>query len=117
MFGFQGLDVYRCAVKFLGVAYSLAEQVPRRNGDLAAQLRRAALSIPLNIAEDSGKGTPDRAEAGPCFAIARGSAIECAALIDALEVIDPQIATDAARARELLEGIVAMLSRMAHVGG
>jgi four helix bundle protein len=115
MFGFQGLDVYRCAVRFLGVASSLAEQVPRGHGDLADQLRRAALSIPLNIAEGSGKGTPDHADARRFFAIARGSALECAAIVDALEVIDPQSATDAAKARELLERVVAMLSRMAKV--
>ena len=29
MFGFQKLDVYRCAVTFLGVASTLAERVPR----------------------------------------------------------------------------------------
>ncbi len=59
MFGFQKLDVYRCAVTFLGVASALAERVPRRHSELADQPRRAALSVPLNIAEDSGKGTMD----------------------------------------------------------
>jgi len=29
MFGFQKLDVYRCAVTFLGVASTLAERIPR----------------------------------------------------------------------------------------
>jgi four helix bundle protein len=51
MFGFQKLDVYRCAVTFLGVASTLAERVPRGHSALADQLRRAALSVPLNIAE------------------------------------------------------------------
>ena len=55
MFGFQKLDVYRCAVTFLGVASTLAERVPRGRSALADQLRRAALSVPLNIAEGSGR--------------------------------------------------------------
>jgi hypothetical protein len=45
MFGFQKLDVYRCAVMFLGVASTLAERVPRGHSALADQLRRAALSV------------------------------------------------------------------------
>jgi four helix bundle protein len=51
-------------------------------GDLRDQLRRASSSIPLNIAEASGKtGRADRAH---FHAIARGSALECAAILDVL---------------------------------
>jgi four helix bundle protein len=74
MFGFQKLDVYRCAVAFLGVASTLAERVPRGHSALSDQLRRAALSVPLNIAEGSGKGTMEDREARRFYAIARGSA-------------------------------------------
>lgn len=112
MFGFQRLDVYRCAIEFLAVAVKLAEQAPRGYGSLADQLRRAALSVPLNIAEGSGKTTRDGAR---FYTIARGSALECAATLDVLEalgaiprrgfprVIEPK---DLAHPRALLPRIV-----------
>ena len=51
MFGFQRLDVYKAAVGFLGLACKLLSKIPRGNADLSDQLRRAALSVPLNIPE------------------------------------------------------------------
>jgi hypothetical protein len=50
MFGFQRLDVYRCAVLFLASAARLGDQAPRGYAALGEQLRRASLSLPLNIA-------------------------------------------------------------------
>ena len=115
VFGFQKLDVYRCAVRFLGVASTLAERVPRGHSALADQLRRAALSVPLNIAEGSGKGTMEDREARRFYAIARGSALECAAIVDALQALQFVLAAEAGRAHELLERIVSMLTKMTRV--
>ena len=84
MFGFQCLDVYRCAILFLGHASALAQRVPRGHATLADQLRRAALSVPLNIAEGTGKGDRDAAR---FYTIARGSALECAAILDVFEAL------------------------------
>ena len=110
MFGFQRLDVYRCSVLFLGRAAPLAERVPRGYGSLSDQLRRAALSVPLNIAEGSGK--PTERDARRFYAIARGSALECAAIVDALEALGSVPALDLAEPRELLERVVSMLSKL-----
>ena len=85
MFGFQGLDVYRCAVTFLGHAARLGSRVPRGYASLGDQLRRAALSISLHIAEGSGKPEGD---ARRFYGIARGSALECAAIVDAFEALE-----------------------------
>jgi len=116
MFGFQKLDVYRCAVTFLGAASALAERVPRGHSALADQLRRAALLVPLNIAEGSGKGTMEDREARSFYAIARGSALECAAIVDALAALRFVPGDEANGAHDLLERIVSMLTRMARVG-
>jgi four helix bundle protein len=61
MFGFQRLDAYQAATKHLGVVTRLVAKIPRGHGDLVDQLRRAALSVPLNIAEGSGKFNRDAA--------------------------------------------------------
>ena len=102
MFGFQRLDVYRSAVRFLALS-------PRGFGELTDQLRRAALSIPLNIAEGSGKGGRDAAR---YYTIARGSALECAAVLDAAEALGLTATEDLVEPRELLERIVAMLTKL-----
>jgi four helix bundle protein len=109
MFGFQKLDVYRCATEFLCSATRLSDAVPRGYSSLSDQLRRAALSIPLNIAEGSGKFSRD---ARRFYAIARGSALECAAIVDALEVVGVEVESEVGKARELLMRIVSMLTVM-----
>ena len=110
MFGFQKLDVYRCAVSFLGAAARLAEAVPRGYSSLSDQLRRAALSVPLNIAEAGGKS---EAEARRHYSIARGSALECAAIVDTFEALRFASSEELAEPRELLERVVSMLTKMA----
>jgi len=58
---FRKLDVYQTAVRFLPIAAAMADGLPPRYAAMAEQLRRASLSIPLNIAEGSGKSTgPDQ---------------------------------------------------------
>ena len=107
MFGFQRLDAYKVAVTFLGLASKLPAKIPRGHGELTDQLRRAALSIPLNIAEGSGKFNKDAAR---FYAIARGSALECAAILDAFEAMDLLDPAALRNARDLLERVVSMLT-------
>jgi four helix bundle protein len=107
---FERLDVYRCAIDFLAFAVRITTHMPRGNANLRDQLRRASSSIPLNIAEASGKtGAADRAH---FHAIARGSALECAAILDVLLRFGALTAGDAEQGKGLLSRIVAMLSKM-----
>src|SRR5262245_8942501 len=71
MLDHERLDVYQRAIEFLAIAFAVADRIPRGYASLADQLRRAAMSIPLNVAEASGKlDGPDRRR---FHAVARGS--------------------------------------------
>ena len=83
--------------------------MPRGYAALGDQLRRAVVSISLNIAEGSGKFNKDSKR---FYAIARGSALEGAAILDALEIIEPALAKDLRQPRCLLDRIVGMLTKM-----
>jgi four helix bundle protein len=109
MLGFQSLDVYQCAIRILAASCTLAARIPRGYSELADQFRRAALSVPLNIAEGSGKTDRDALR---FYSTARGSALECAAVLDAMEALGFVDNQELAEARELLERTVAMLSRL-----
>ncbi|MSP62485.1 MAG: four helix bundle protein [Myxococcales bacterium] len=81
----QKLDVYRRAIEFLALASQIATSAPRGNSFLTEELNPAALSIPWNIAEGAGRfGAPDGAR---FYSIARGSAMECKAIVDAFAVL------------------------------
>jgi four helix bundle protein len=88
----------------------MADALPQRYAALADQLRRASLSIALNIAEGSGKTTgPDQRR---FYAIARGSAMECGAIVDACTALNLVEEAPAREADNVLMSVVRMLSRM-----
>ncbi len=111
MLAYQRLDVYQCAVRALALSARINDAIPKGYGMLSDQLRRAALSIVLNIAE--GAGRPSAADAARFYGMARGSAMECAAVLDACAAVglgEEEIQTEAS---ELFVRIVEMLTRMA----
>ena len=108
---YRKLDVYQLAVRFLPIAVQFAHAMPPGYGSFADQLRRASLSVPLNIAEGSGKTTaPDQRR---FYAIARGSAMECGAIVDACLILGFIDVSAANRSNEVLDSVVRMLSKMA----
>lgn len=110
MLDFERLDVYQCALRFAALSFQILENMPRGHGELTDQLKRATISIPLNIAEGAGKPTDgDRAR---YHAIARGSAMECAAIVDLLHLqslVQPAVADEA---KALLVRVVSMLTKL-----
>ena len=69
------LEVYQRAVEWAERIETLCESVSKGNHHLTDQLRRAALSISLNIAEGSGRW--HKGDKKQFYLIARGSAYEC----------------------------------------
>ena len=114
MLSYKKLDVYRCAIDLLAMAAEMLESMAktRGNGVLADQLRRAALSVPLNIAEGAGKATA--ADQRKYYVIARGSAMECGAIFDAAVVLKLLDTKKAERGERLVTRIVEMLTKMCH---
>ena len=106
-FDAERLDCYRVALEFQGVA---AKFLPRRGcGSLRDQLDRASLSIVLNIAEGVGRFSPG--EHAHFLGIARGSATECAAILDIALARGWTDAAAARHARGPLLRLVQMLTR------
>ena len=100
----ERLDVYRVSIEFAAMVPALtrATRAPLRD-----QLERAAASVSLNLAEGSGRrGVRDRLQ---FFAIAQGSAMECAAAIDLLVANRHVTLTDAMRAKQKVIRIIQMI--------
>jgi four helix bundle protein len=107
----EDLDSYQAAIEFLALTVRLMQHFPRGYSKVADQLRRAALSIPLNIAEGYGKrGRNDRAN---FYDIARGSAHECGAIFDSMKILELVDREDYNQGKALLFRIVSTLVKMA----
>ena len=77
----QQLDVYSFSKKFVLECYKLTKQLPAyEKFGMISQLRRAALSVHLNIAE--GASRKSEAERKRYYEISRGSIIEINAALD-----------------------------------
>src|SRR3954466_6157813 len=104
-------SVYQRSIEFLALALEVIAVLPtKRHPDIADQLRRAAQSQPLNIA--AGAGRPSLPEIAKHYTIARGWAMECAAILDVMRIqqtIKPQRYE---RGVDLLTSVVAMLTKM-----
>lgn len=105
-FDHEKLDVYREAIAFIAWLSNLMESAVRV-GEVKDQLDRASTSVPLNIAEGNGKYAPkDRCR---FFDIAHGSALECAAGLDALVAKGKLTMEQVRPGKERLQKIVRML--------
>ena len=108
MLHFEKLDVYQASIKFLAVSATIIEKLPTGYSNLADQLKRASLSIPLNIAEGAGK--PTGRDEGKFYGIARGSSMECGAILDACRVLGIAEEGSVKEGKLLIERIVSMLT-------
>lgn len=109
MFSHERLEAYRVAREFLILAQDVIEGMPKC--DLRDQLARAAESVLLNTAEGAGRRTgKDKAR---FFDMARGSAEECAAILDAAAIRRLARGAHVQTGRALLDRAVRLLSGLA----
>ena len=110
MLDYEKLDVYRCAIEHLAFVFQSLPAIPRGYSALVDQWRRAAMSVPLNVAEAVGKTS--EADRNNRYAIARGEAMECGAILDVVRLLGVLSDNDLTDAKLLLVRIVGMLSKM-----
>ena len=110
MLDHEKLDVYKVSIEFMAIAINITDTIPRGSSSLADQLKRAAWSIPLNIAEGCGKNKAN--DKKRFYSIARGSAMECAAIIDVCQVLKIDNVNSFKQGKILLTRIVSMLTKL-----
>jgi four helix bundle protein len=108
----ENLDVYHVAIELLPEAVRIADEFPRGYSWLADQLRRAATSICLNIAEGAGEFSGK--EKARFYRMAKRSATESAAILDAWRALGSPVeqVDQLSSARDRIVRIVSMLVRM-----
>jgi len=81
MFDFEKLEIYKKSKTFNRAIQKVILSV-NPDSTTKNQLRRASLSIVLNIAEGSGRNS--KSDKRHFFVISRGSVFECVAILDIL---------------------------------
>ena len=104
---FQKLDCYQAA---LGLQELLPYLSERLGHSLKDQLERAAASILLNTAEACGRRP--RRDRARFFGMAKGSAMECGAIIDIVRIRQRAPLVTTRQAHALIVRIVSMLTKL-----
>ncbi len=79
-FRFERFEAWKRAIEFANAMFEIADRLPQKyQFSLGEQLRRAALSIPTNLAEGSGRDNPK--EERYFYGIAKGSVYEVVSLL------------------------------------
>jgi four helix bundle protein len=113
-FDHEKLDVYQLELKFLSWVTQFLADISgpslAQTRELREQLDRASLSVLLNTAE--GNGRRQGRQRAKFFDDARGSAIECAACLDASVAKGFVCSERIQPGKEMLVRIVAMLTKL-----
>jgi four helix bundle protein len=108
MFNFENLNVYKKAIDFVKQIYLATKEFPREEiFGLTNQLRRASVSISLNIAEGSAQTKKGFRK---FIDIARGSVYECVTILDLSLDLNYISASKVEHLRNVLVDISKMLS-------
>ena len=108
----QGFHVYDASLALVAALRPVLERLKKSDRGLADQMRRAASSVALNIAEGNRRAGQDRLQ---FFRIAAGSAAEVRAALQVGQAWGSIEASPAAEAG--LDRVLAMLWRLTHLRG
>lgn len=106
-FDFERLDVFSVALDAVVILDEVAEDLPEGRAYVRDQLRRAANSIALNIAEGAGEFAP--AEKARFYRMAKRSATECAGQILVCRRLGLADAPRVDGALDVLQRVIGML--------
>lgn len=107
----RDLVVWQKAMDLTVMVYDLAKLLPSdERFAMASQMTRAAVSVPANIAEGKGRGTPR--EYVQFLRVARGSLMELDTYIELIDRLGYASATVTAPIHDLIAQIGKMLSAM-----
>lgn len=107
----QKLDFYQVSKKFVFECYKLSKTLPpEEKFGMISQIRRAALSVHLNIAEGASRRA--EAERKRYYEIARGSIIEIDAALDIASMLEYVNTNNIVELGELLTRCFQMLIKM-----
>jgi four helix bundle protein len=103
-------EAYDRSLQLLSCLVPVIAKLRTQDPDLVKQLRRAALSVQLNIAEANDRAGKDRSH---LFRVAYASAAEVSAALEGAVALEALSAALAAKPLELLDRIRAMTYRLA----
>jgi four helix bundle protein len=104
------LRIYAVVLEMVGEMAGIAEQIERRDGDLARQLRRAVASVALNTAEGSANTAGHKRQR---YQTALGSAREVMACVDVARAMR-YIGEIDAGVLDRIDHVLATLTRLVH---
>ncbi len=111
-FDHEKLNVYQRSLQFVVVVAGLLDRIPVKHS-APDQIERASTLIALNIAEGNGRYSP--ADRCRFFDMARGSALECAAVLDVLVarkiLTEKEVETGKAILLEIVNMLVGLIRR------
>ncbi len=106
----KNLEVYRLILEFIKLAAEIIKHIPRGQGHLTDQLRRASTSMAFNTGEGAGEFA--KKEKARFYRMALRSATESASIIDVIYgfgFIDIDLYD---RSERLLDRIIGMLTKL-----
>lgn len=108
---YKDLTVWQRAIELVVEIYKLTDKFPREETyGLVSQMRRAAVSIPSNIAEGRYRGT--QKDYSQFLRVAYGSGAELETQIEIAKRVFAKINIDYVKANNLLEEVMKMLNVM-----